>query len=169
AVGTSAVQAPSPSASATPPAGPLPRGPLAFVSDEGSGAVSVLDATTGKEISTFHVGKRPRGIQRSPDGSRVFVALSGTAAAPPGATGALPAPDPAAHGIGVIDARTLAIGERLSAGSDPEQFALSRDGTKIYVLNEDAETATVIDIDGRRGEATIKVGEEPEGVAASPD
>jgi YVTN family beta-propeller protein len=167
---------PSASAPAAPsaepaavPLGALPKGPRVFVSNEGSGDVTVIDIATGKAIATFRVGKRPRGIQRSPDGSRVYVALSGSVAQPPGATGALPPADVSAHAIGVIDSAGLTVVDRLAAGSDPEQFALSTDGQKLYVANEDVATGSVLDLPGRRIEATLKVGEEPEGVAVSPD
>src|SRR5580704_8975945 len=147
----------------------LPKGPRVYVSNEASGDVTVIDVTSGKAIATLPVGKRPRGIQRSPDGSRVYVALSGAVAAPPGSN-APPAPsDPSAHGIGVIDTTRLAVAARLGVGSDPEQFALSPDGSKIYVSNEDAATASIVDVASGKIEATLKVGEEPEGVATSPD
>src|ERR1700678_2343574 len=80
----------------------MPKGPRVYVSNEASGDVTVVDVTSGKAIATLPVGKRPRGIQRSPDGARVYVALSGSVAAPPGSN-APPAPsDPAAHGVGII-------------------------------------------------------------------
>jgi len=163
AASTAATAAPAVSVAA------LPKGPRVYVSNEGSGDVTVIDIASGTAVATFPVGKRPRGIQRSPDGSRVYVALSGSVAQPPGATGAPPPSDTAAHGIGVIDTARLAVVDRMPAGSDPEQLALSKDGAKLYVANEDAATASVIDIASRRVEATLKVGEEPEGVAASPD
>ena len=168
--------APSPGAAppasvevASVPVAALPKGPRVFVSNEGSGDVTVIDIASAKAIATFHVGKRPRGIQRSPDGLRVYVALSGSVAQPPGSTGALPPADVSAHGIGVIETAALAVVDCLAAGSDPEQFALGTDGQKLYVANEDAATASVLDLPGRRIETTLKVGEEPEGVAASPD
>ena len=79
------------------PVADLPKGPRVYVSNEGSGNVTVIDIASSKAVATFPVGKRPRGIQRSPDGSRVYVALSGTAASPPGSDAAPPPPDPSAH------------------------------------------------------------------------
>src|ERR1700684_1519736 len=57
-------------ASAVPAASarPLPRGPRAYVSNEGSGDVTVIDLGTGAVVATVKVGKRPRGIQRATDG-----------------------------------------------------------------------------------------------------
>ena len=48
-----------------------------FVTNEGSDTVSVIDAATNQVIKTVPVGKRPRGIGISPDGSEVYVAVSG--------------------------------------------------------------------------------------------
>ena len=48
-----------------------------FVTNERSDTVSVIDAATNQVIKTVAVGKRPRGIGISPDGSEVYVAVSG--------------------------------------------------------------------------------------------
>lgn len=57
----------------------------------------------------------------------------------------------------------------LQAGTDPEQVAVSADGTRLYVANEDAGTASVLDVETGEILATVEVGGEPEGVRASPD
>src|SRR5579863_5084668 len=49
-----------------------------FVSNERSGDVTIIDGADFKVVGTLPVGKRPRGIHVSPDGKRVYVALSGT-------------------------------------------------------------------------------------------
>src|ERR1700678_3301875 len=54
-----------------------------FVSNEKSGDVTVINGSDLKVAATFPVGKRPRGIQVSPDGKTVYVAMSGTPVAPP--------------------------------------------------------------------------------------
>src|SRR5450755_1178294 len=54
-----------------------------FVSNEKSGDVTVIDGSDLKVVATIPVGKRPRGIQSSPDGKTVYVALSGTPIALP--------------------------------------------------------------------------------------
>src|SRR5438128_5470459 len=59
-----------------------------FVSNEKSNDVSVIDVSSAEQpraMATIPVGKRPRGIQISPDGQRVYVALSGSVIAGPGA------------------------------------------------------------------------------------
>ena len=49
-----------------------------FVTNEKSDDVTVIAAATGDVLKTIAVGKRPRGIQVSPDHKRVYVALSGS-------------------------------------------------------------------------------------------
>ena len=58
---------------------------------------------------------------------------------------------------------------KISVGSDPEEFVLSRDGTKFYVANEDVATASVVDIATGRLEQIVPVGREPEGINVTPD
>jgi YVTN family beta-propeller protein len=56
----------------------------------------------------------------------------------------------------------------LKVGSDPEEFALNRDGSRLIVANEDTGTATIWDIaTGQRVSSTL-VSEEPEGVTLHP-
>ena len=57
----------------------------------------------------------------------------------------------------------------LAAGSDPEQFALSVDETRLFVANEDAGRTSVVDVASGKLVASIPVGLEPEGVAVAPD
>ena len=158
-----------------------------FVSDEHSGEVTVIDGGDFKVVGTFPVGKRPRGIHASSDGKTVYVALSGTPIEGPPQLDAQGNPilkknnksdddddddakaDKSADGIGVVNVAQRKLTGRISAGSDPEEFALSKDGTHIYVSNEDIKTASVINIASGKVEHIIPVGREPEGVGVTPD
>ena len=57
----------------------------------------------------------------------------------------------------------------LAAGSDPEQFDLSVDETRLFVANEDVGRTSVVDIASGKLVASIPVGLEPEGVAVAPN
>ena len=63
-----------------------------YVSNEKSNDVTVIDGVTGQVLATVAAGKRPRGIHVTPDGSTVYVALSGSpiTGPPPGAGGKAP-------------------------------------------------------------------------------
>ena len=121
-------------------------------------------------MATAPLGKRPRGIQASPDGKSLYVALSGSPPAGPGVDPkTLPPPDRNADGIGEVDADTYKLKRIIHAGADPEQLAVSADGTRLYVANEDTETLSVVDVASGKVIAAVKVGEEPEGVTIRPD
>jgi len=156
-----------------------------YVSNEKSGDVTVINGVDQRILATIPVGKRPRGIHASPDGKTVYVALSGTPIAAPPQLDAKGNPvfqkgkddddddnvksDKSADAIGVVDVAQHKLTGKISAGSDPEEFSLSTDGTKLYVSNEDVKTASVISIATGKVEHIIEVAQEPEGVASAPD
>jgi len=156
-----------------------------FVSNEKSDDVTVINGGDNRVIATIPVGKRPRGIHASPDGKTVYVALSGTPISAPPQLDAKGNPifkrgkdgddddnvksDKSADAIGVVDVAQKKVTGKIIGGSDPEEFSLSKDGTKLYVSNEDVKAASVIDIATAKVEHIIPVGPEPEGVATAPD
>ncbi|MBI3329985.1 MAG: hypothetical protein HYZ81_25165, partial [Nitrospinae bacterium] len=89
------------------PAFPQPR---AYVSNEKSNDLTVIDTETDKVIATVPVGERPRGIRLSPDGKKVYLALGEE------------------DRIAVVDTATLRVTEKMPAGTDPEAFDVSPDG-----------------------------------------
>src|SRR6516164_6842561 len=141
---------------------------LVFVSNERSGDVTVIDGATDSVVGTFPVGKRPRGIHATPDGRRVFVTLSGSPRMAPGVDEDRAPADKTADGLGVIDAATRKLIDRWHVGSDPEQFAISKDGKFAFIANEDDASASIIDLDSGQLRGRIKVSEEPEGVGVNP-
>jgi YVTN family beta-propeller protein len=146
------------------------KAPTAYVTNEVSGDLSVIDPATYRSIATVTLGKRPRGIRVAPDRGQLYIALSGSPISPPGADESkLPPADRAADGIGVVDVKTLKLGTILRGPQDPEQTSVSRDGTRLYIANEDKGTASVLEIVSGKTVAEFEVGGEPEGVTASPD
>ena len=139
-----------------------------FVSNERSGDVSVIDGATDAVVATFKVGKRPRGIHVTPDGQRVFVTLSGSPRMAPGVDENRAPADKSADGLGVIDATARKLVDRWHVGSDPEQFAISKDGRFAFIANEDDASALIVDLSSGQSHGKIKVSEEPEGVGVNP-
>jgi YVTN family beta-propeller protein len=147
-----------------------PTGPRLYVTNEISGDLSVIDLRTSSVVATIPVGKRPRGVRVSPDRTTLYVALSGSPIAGPGVDeSTLPPPDRRSDGIGVIDVRSGKLLKTLAAGSDPEQLAVSTDGRRLFVANEDAGEVSVVDVASASVIRRIAVGGEPEGVDLSPD
>ena len=149
--------------------GAEPAGHL-YVSSEQGGNVVVVDLGTRQPVATIAVGKRPRGVQVSPDGKAVYVALTGSTAVGPGVGNREEvAADKSADGVGVINAETNTLAKVLKSGSDPEQLAVSADGKRLYVANEDEAGLSVVDVGAGTIIHTVSIGTEPEGVALLPD
>ena len=145
---------------------------LAYVTNEDSQNLTVIDTRTNSVVATIPVGTRPRGVKVSPDGRTVYVALSGSPKCPP----SMPdeeceklKADKTKDGIAVVDVAARRVTRVLPGGSDPEQFDISNDGKRLYISNEDAGTASIVDVEKGTIETTVKVGAEPEGVRISPD
>lgn len=141
-----------------------------YVTNEAGGTLSVIDGGTHQLIATLPLGKRPRGIQSSPDGKLLYVALSGSPIAGPGVDeSTLPPADKQADGIGVVDVRHRRLLRIIRGVSDPEQMAVSRDGRRLYVASEDTGTVVVLEVTDGAVVAKLPVGGEPEGMTISPD
>ncbi len=141
-----------------------------YVSLERGDAVAVVDPASGTVIHRIAAGKRPRGLIISPDGTRLYVAVSGSPIGGPNVDESkLPPPDRGSDGIAVIGLPGGKVERVLAAGNDPETFALSPDGQTIYVSNEDTGTVTAVSTQGAGPNRSTKVGKEPEGVAITPD
>lgn len=139
-----------------------------YVTNEGSGDVTVIDGASRAVVGTYPLGKRPRGIVASPDGRLLYVALSGSPLGGPGVDESkLPPADKSADGIGVLDARTGRVLRTLTGVSDPEQLAVSGDGSRLFVASEDTGRAVIQRASDGVAIGSVDVGGEPEGVAAS--
>ena len=114
-----------------------------FVTNEEDNTVSVIDSRSHELVRTIDVGKRPRGIGFSPDRSKVYVALGD---------------DNAIGEIDTVSLRSPQDSRRLR----PRGLAVHPNGN-IYLSNEDAGLASVLNPSNGEILAEIKVGIEPEG------
>ncbi|HEX4389161.1 MAG TPA: beta-propeller fold lactonase family protein [Steroidobacteraceae bacterium] len=144
----------------------------AYVSNEDDGTVSVVDTQRREQVASVAVGKRPRGLVLSKDGTQLYVAVSGLPKCPPPITdeqcAKLPR-DPAADGVAVVDTATLKQTRLIKGVSDPERVEISPDGKTLYVTDEDSARVTVLDVERGKVLANIAVGREPEGVRLAPN
>jgi len=137
-----------------------PKGPSykVYISNEASGDLSVIDPVKMETITTVAIGKRARGIHATADGKQILVALSGSPFAPPGVDeSTLPPPDKSADGIGIFDVSENKFLRKVPGGSDPEQFAIGKDGL-IYVSNEDNAGLSIVDPSKGNVLATVPTG-----------
>jgi YVTN family beta-propeller protein len=144
-----------------------------YVTNEISGDLTIIDGDSLAVEATVPLGRRPRGIEVSPDNTQLFIAFSGSPIqGPPGArteSQVNAAVDPTADGIGQFDIATRKVLRVIRGISDPEKLALSRDGRRLYVASEDSGTLVVMEVASGRVLAAPQVGAEPEGVRLTPD
>ena len=88
-------------------------GPVAYVPNERSGTISMIDTTTDRVVAEIKAGAKPRGIAVSPDGKRLFVS------------------DQPANALLVIDIPQRKIERSIPLGESPEGVSLSRDGRLV--------------------------------------
>jgi len=145
---------------------------LVYVTNEDAGTISIISTATQTVIGEVQVGTRPRGVEVSRDGDRVYVALSGSPKCPP----TMPdeecdriSADKSKDGIGVIDTRQRTVIRVLPGGSDPEEFDVDPAGRRLFVSNEDAGQLSIVDLETGDVLQVVEVGPEPEGVRLRPD
>ena len=116
-------------------------------------SVSPAHAAENDVIDTVTVGIDPFGVAVSPDGTRVYVANSGTTT------------------VSVIDTTTNPhTVSAVTVGTNPRGVAVSPDGTRVYVTNHLDGNVSVIDTTATPNTVTsVTVGTNPFGVAVSPD
>ena len=81
----------------------------------------------------------------------------------------LPPPDKTADGIAVFDVAQMKVVRTIHGGSDPENFDVSKDGTQLYISNEDISAVAIVDIASGNVVKTLPMGAQPEGVQLTPD
>src|SRR5262245_35005582 len=101
---------------------------LAYVSNEKSNTVSVIDTSKWEVVRTIKVGQRPRAIAFTKDQMYVLVTVGDD------------------DTIQIIDVKTNEVVGSLPSGPDPELFIEDPAGKILYVANENDNTVTVIDI-----------------------
>lgn len=93
-------------------------GKTAYVTNEESDTVSIIDLKTRRVVATLPTGDAPAGLALSPDGTTLFVA------------------NWFGNDISVFDLRRGMEVKRLAGGSNPYELALSPDGASLLVTNQ---------------------------------
>jgi YVTN family beta-propeller protein len=122
----------------------------AYVTNEASDTVSVIDTATNTVTATITVGDAPQGVAVSPNGSRAYVTNFGS------------------DTVSVINTATNTVSATITVGNGPVGVAVSPDGSRAYVTNAISNTVSVINTATNTVAATITVGGLPQGVAVSP-
>src|SRR5260370_2130634 len=122
----------------------------AYVSNEKSNTISVIDTDKFTVVKTIKVGQRPRGIGLSKDEKFILVAVGDD------------------DTIQMIDVRTHEIVATLPSGPDPELFTQDPAGQIRHRANQNHNTVTSIDLERRVPLGEVQVGAEPQGIGLSP-
>jgi YVTN family beta-propeller protein len=112
----------------------------AYVSNEKSNTISVIDVDKLTVVRTIKVGQRPRGIELTKDGKFILVAVGDD------------------DTIQMIDTSTYEIAATLPSGPDPELFTQDPTGKVLYVANDNDNTVTIIDMEKRTRIGEVQVG-----------
>jgi len=127
------------------------RGSQAFMVDEKSDKVLVVDTMTNQVVKEINVDWLPKKMALAPGKDQIYVtnALSNT--------------------VSSINTGKLAVTKTIEVGRMPWNEKPSPQGDKIYVTNLKSDDVSVIDTETDTVLETVKVGQGPWGIAVSPD
>src|SRR2546425_1822382 len=124
---------------------------FAYVTNEGSNTVSVIDTSTNTVVATIPVGVFPIGVAITPDRTRAYVANAGSA------------------NVSVIDTATNTVFKTIAVGSRPLGVAITPNGARAYVANSGSNNVSVINTENNTVVKTIPVADTPDGVGITAD
>jgi YVTN family beta-propeller protein len=102
--------------------------PLAYVANQGSGTVSVIDTAINppQVVATVPVGTNPAGVAVTPDGTHAYVTNFFS------------------NNVSVIDSANNTVAATVDVGDRPNQAAVTPDGKYVYVTNSNSNNVSVI-------------------------
>ena len=128
---------------------------FAYVTNQGSATVTVLDVVNVRLDRELPVAPNPVAVAASPTRNEVYVLNAGM--------------QPGQGSISVIDTEHNALAATIAVGRDPDSIDVDTNGKLAYVANRGSNSVTVVDLEARRAKAQIGVGEEPDAASLSPD
>jgi YVTN family beta-propeller protein len=173
-----------------------PDGKKAYVGNDSSESLNVIDLQTGQASPALELGTNLYVVAISPDGKTAYMTTSagkvlildtqtnqvvgsipvegenasvwGVAFTPDGKTAYVL--NEGEDKIVTVDTQTRQIvGTPIPTGEEPTNVAFTPDGKRAYVTNYESNDVSVIDVLSGQNVGTIPVGEEPWGIAITPD
>jgi YVTN family beta-propeller protein len=120
-----------------------------YVTNFGSGDVSVINGRTGTVAGTITVGSGPIGVAVDQGDDTVYVANFSD------------------DTVSVINGRTGTVDDTITVGDSPRGVAVDQGDDTVYVTNQVSNTVSVINGRTRTVAGTITVGSNPIGVAVN--
>ena len=125
--------------------------PFAYVQNEKSGTVSVIDTATDEVVAEIKAGDKPRGAALSADGRWLFVS------------------DQPNNVLVKVDTETREVAGKIELGESPEGVSSSPDGKWIAAASEISNAVNFIDaVSGKKQFAVKTRGKNPEHAVFSP-
>ena len=131
-------------------ASPAEAAPFAYVTNQGSNTVSVIDTATNTVVATVAVGSNLVGVAVTPDGTHVYVANA------------------VDNTVSVIRTAINTVVKKIPVGTTPNGVAVTPDGALVYVVNFSSNNVSVIARPGNTVVKTIPVGSGPFGGRGHP-
>lgn len=127
----------------------------AYVANQGSATVTVIDVVNVRLDRDIAVGQNPVAVAASPTRNEVYVVNSGTA----NGNGS----------VSIIDAENNTVTGAIPLHKQPASISVDVKGERAYVANGGSNSVSVIDLKGRREIAQLATGSGPAGARISPD
>lgn len=127
----------------------------AYVTNGGSGTVSIYDVVNVRLDREVQVGANPVAVTPAATRNEVYVVNAGA----PGSQGS----------VSVLNAESNSVAATIPVHRQPLAIALDPDDSFAYVANSGSNNVSVIDLKARREVAVVGTGEEPVSVRVSPD
>jgi YVTN family beta-propeller protein len=127
---------------------------MLYLSDFSGNRVAVVDTGAGAVSASIPLGasvSEPHGVAVSEDGTRAFIANSGS------------------NNIAVIDTQTDTVMGLVGVGDTPYGIVFNPTDNRFYVANSGGNTITIIDPETRMAVGSIAVGRGPHGIGIKPD
>jgi len=165
----------------------------AYVANEGSNNVSVINTSTNTVVATISAGSAPTIVAITPNGLYAYVTnqlsnnvsvintstntVVSTISVGTGPIGVAITPNglyayvtnEGSANVSVINTSTNTVVTTISAGTYPYAIAITPNGLYAYVANIGSANVSVIDTSTNTVVATISVGTSPNGVAITPN
>jgi YVTN family beta-propeller protein len=126
-----------------------------YVTNGGSGTVTVLDVVNVRLDRELPVGLNPVAVAASPTRNEVYIVNSGAVEG--------------SGSISVINAENNTVVATIPLHRQPVSIEVDFDGKLAYVANSGSNSVSVVDLKSRREVAQIGAGEEPVAARLSPD
>ena len=117
----------------------------AYVTNQGSATVTVLDVVNVRLDRELPVGLNPVAVAASPTRNEVYVLNTGV----PGGQGS----------ISVIDCEHNAVVATIAVGRDPDSIDVDARGELAFVANRGSNSVSVVNLEFRNAVTQIGVGE----------